>query len=61
VGDCAATTNEDRKDLTSEEIHRWTLTNIELTFGVVVTSDDVIAAWRKLGVLPAARAVANAR
>lgn len=61
VGDCAATTNEDRKDLTSEEIHRWTLTNIELTFGVVVASGDVIAAWQKMGALPAPRAVASAR
>jgi ureidoacrylate peracid hydrolase len=61
VGDCAGTTSEDRKDLTSAEIHRWTLTNIELTFGVVVTSTDVIAAWRNLGVLPATRAVASAR
>jgi ureidoacrylate peracid hydrolase len=60
VGDCTATTNEDRKDLTSEEIHRWTLTNIELTFGVVVTASDVIAAWQKLGVLPAACTVASA-
>jgi len=59
VSDCAATTNEDRKDLTSEEIHRWTLTNIELTFGVVVNSNDVIAAWKKIGVLPPARAVAS--
>jgi ureidoacrylate peracid hydrolase len=61
VGDCTATTNEDRKDLTSEEIHRWTLTNIELTFGVIVTARDVIAGWQRLGVLPAARAVASAR
>jgi ureidoacrylate peracid hydrolase len=61
VGDCTGTTSEDRKDLTSEEIHRWTLTNIELTFGVVVNSDEVIAAWHQLGVIPAARAVANAR
>jgi ureidoacrylate peracid hydrolase len=59
VGDCAATTNEDRKDLTSEEIHRWTLTNIELTFGVVVNSSDVIAAWKKIGALPTARAIAS--
>jgi ureidoacrylate peracid hydrolase len=59
VGDCAGTTNEDRKDLTSEDIHRWTLTNIELTFGVVVNSSDVIAAWRKIGALPAARALAS--
>jgi ureidoacrylate peracid hydrolase len=61
VGDCTATTNEDRTDLTSEEIHRWTLTNIELTFGVVATSGDIIAAWRRLGSLAAARAVAGAR
>ena len=59
VGDCAATTNEDRKDLTSEEIHRWTLTNIELTFGVVVNASEVVAAWRKVGALPDARAVAS--
>jgi ureidoacrylate peracid hydrolase len=59
VGDCAGTTNEDRRDLTSEDIHRWTLTNIELTFGVVVNSSDVIAAWRKIGALPAARALAS--
>jgi ureidoacrylate peracid hydrolase len=61
VGDCTASSNEDRKDLTSEEIHRWTLTNIELTFGVVVTSDDVIAVWKRIGALPPARAVARAR
>ena len=52
VGDCTGTTSEDRKDLSSEEIHRWTLTNIELTFGVVVTSGDVISAWRKLVFFP---------
>jgi ureidoacrylate peracid hydrolase len=61
IGDCTATTNEDRKDFTSEEIHRWTLTNIELTFGVVVSSDDLIAAWRRLGALPTVRAVASSR
>jgi ureidoacrylate peracid hydrolase len=61
VGDCTGTTSEDRKDLTSAEIHRWTLTNIELTFGVVVTSADIVAAWRTLGVLPVPRAVAGAR
>jgi ureidoacrylate peracid hydrolase len=59
VGDCAATTNEDRKDLTSDDIHRWTLTNIELTFGVVANSNDLIAAWRKIGALPAARALVS--
>lgn len=59
VGDCTATTNEDRKDLTSEEIHGWTLANIELTFGVVVNSSEVIAAWKKIGALPAARAIAS--
>lgn len=59
VSDCTATTNEDREDLTSEEIHRWTLTNIELTFGVVVDSNEIIAAWKKIGVLPAARVVAS--
>jgi ureidoacrylate peracid hydrolase len=61
LSDCSATTNEDRKHLTSEEIHRWTLTNIDLTFGVVVTLDDVVAAWQKLGALPAPRALASAR
>jgi ureidoacrylate peracid hydrolase len=59
VDDCTATTNEDRKDLTSEEIHRWTLANIELTFGVVVKSDDIVNAWRKIGALPAAQAIAS--
>lgn len=59
VGDCTATTNEDRKDLTSEEIHRWTLTNIELTFGVVVNSRDVVNAWQELGVIKPARAIAS--
>lgn len=59
VSDCTATTNEDREDLTSEEIHRWTLTNIELTFGVVVDLNEIIAAWKKIGVLPAARVVAS--
>jgi len=59
VGDCAATTNEDRKDLSSQEIHRWTLTNIDLTFGVAVSSNDVIAAWEKIGALPTARAIAS--
>ncbi len=59
VDDCTATTNEDRKDLTSEEIHRWTLTNIELTFGVVVKSNDIINAWKKIGAISAERAVAS--
>jgi ureidoacrylate peracid hydrolase len=59
VGDCAGTTNEDRKDLSSEEIHRWTLNNIELTFGIVVNSADIVAAWRKRGGLRQARAVAG--
>jgi ureidoacrylate peracid hydrolase len=61
VEDCCGTTNEDRKDLTSEEIHRWTLTNIELTFGVVVSSADVIAAWQKQTAIPTVRAVAGSR
>ena len=59
VDDCTATTNEDRKDLSSEEIHRWTLTNIELTFGVVVKSGDVVNAWKKIGALPATRVIAS--
>ena len=59
LSDCTATTNEDRKDLTSEEIHRWTLTNIELTFGVVASSRDIVMAWQKLRAPAVAHAAAG--
>jgi ureidoacrylate peracid hydrolase len=58
VGDCTATTNEDRDDLTSEDIHRWTLTNIELTFGVVTSADEIVTAWQQLRSAPSVRAAA---
>lgn len=45
VDDCIGTTNEDRLDLKSEEIHSWTMTNVELTFGVVATADEVVRCW----------------
>jgi len=61
LSDCTATTNEDRKDLTSEEIHRWTLTNIELTFGVVVSSRELVNVWQKLRAPAIAHAAAGRR
>ncbi|MCC7105046.1 MAG: cysteine hydrolase [Chloroflexi bacterium] len=48
VDDCVATTNEDFSGATSEEIHRWTAINIQLTFGVVVKADEVAGAWAAL-------------
>jgi ureidoacrylate peracid hydrolase len=48
VDDCVGTTNEDFSGATSEEIHRWTATNIQLTFGVVVEADEVAGAWAAL-------------
>lgn len=51
VDDCAATTNEDFAGATSEEIHRWTAVNIQLTFGVVCKADEIEAAWAAVPVV----------
>jgi ureidoacrylate peracid hydrolase len=45
VDDATATTNEDMSGITSEEIHRWTAINIQLTFGVVCKADEIEHVW----------------
>lgn len=51
LSDCTGTTNEDREDLTSADLQQWTLTNIDLTFGIVSTSSEVAESWLDLGAL----------
>ncbi len=43
--DCTGTHNENRDDLTAEGLHRGSLTNIGLTFGVVSSSAEVAKIW----------------
>jgi ureidoacrylate peracid hydrolase len=48
VSDCTGTSREGRDDTTALDLHRHTLTNIELAFGVVASTDQVSATWAQV-------------